>query len=397
MPEFLPLSPDSRVASAPSGGSAPALRSRRKGRRGWAVLAKRVLASNLGRLTLPYRLNFIITKECHSRCVNCRIWETAPQGELNLDEIARLAKTSSYLSWINFSGGEPSDRPDFPEAVGHFVRSSPDLQLLHFPTNGLRPEHIAATAEKILSFDPPSLVVTVSVDGPPKEHDRLRGIPGNFERAVETYQNLQRVPGVEAYFGMTLFATNHSKIRETIEELRGRIPGFDLSQFHVNLAHRSGHYYSNTIISRTVIPEMRQSLEDYRALRRAEHQRRSWKSRLRSYPIEWIEDRFHSLAQHYLTTHQTPLDCAALMASCFLDEKGVLYPCSIWGEPVGSIRDVDYDLKKLLASDRAHELRQKIRAKQCAHCWTPCEAYQTIAAQVLHSHSPTRIESLPAR
>jgi MoaA/NifB/PqqE/SkfB family radical SAM enzyme len=345
-------------------------------------LARKLLGASLGRLSLPYRLNFIVTKECHSRCVNCRIWEQKPQDELNLDEIEKLARNSGFLSWINFSGGEPTDRPDFDRIVQAFLRHCPELVLVHFPTNSLRPDRVLATTERIVanSRARQSLKVTVSLDGPPQEHDRLRGTPGNFERAIETYRGLLRLPGVDPYIGMTLFATNHKRITETLEELRARISGFELSRFHVNLAHRSDHYYGNSRISRTVTPEMIESLSNYQALRRAEWRKLSWRARLRAFPVDWIENRFHELAKSYLKTGKTPLPCAALLSSCFLDERGTLFPCSVWSEPIGSIREHGHDLKPLLTGGRAQELRARLVAGRCAHCWTPCEAYQSIAA-----------------
>lgn len=332
----------------------------------------KVWRSQLGTLALPYKLNYIVTKECHSRCVNCRIWQVKPENELTIDEIHKFAKATPYLSWINFTGGEPTDRKDFTDVVSSFVRNCSDLNIVHFPTNGLKPEHIATTAEKITKLKIPNFYVTVSVDGPPEENDHLRGIPGDFQSALTTYKFLQSIKGVSAFIGMTLFPSNHTKIAETVVAIQKEIPNFSYRKFHANLAHISAHYYENSVIKKTTHLEMIQSLRQYR-------KERGW----RRTPVDWIEERFMQLAEHYIQSGEPPIDCAALMASLFMTEKGQIYPCSIWNEPIGNIRETNYSLDPILNSTRAHELKQIIAKKKCARCWTPCEAFQSIAASPL--------------
>jgi len=336
-------------------------------RRTLALLHK-IWKTRRGTLEHPYKMNFIVTKECHSRCVNCRIWETKPNNELRLDEIERIAQESSYLSWINFTGGEPTDRPDFVELVTAFVRHCPDLAMVHFPTNGLKPERIAEVAGKLATLGIPRLYVTVSIDGPPAENDRLRGIPGDFKSAIRTYKLLNKIPGVKAFVGMTLYPTNHKLVHATLTAIRNEIPGFRYGRFHVNLAHLSEHYYENGIIKKTVAKDMITSLREYRKNRGFPLS-----------PVDWIEDRFHHLSEEYILTGKTPVDCAAITASCFLTELGEVYPCAIWGQSLGNVRNSNYRISDLLHSNRAKELKTQIAAKECANCWTPCEAFQSIA------------------
>lgn len=332
------------------------------------TLLKKLWQTRRGTLKFPYKMNFIVTKECHSRCVNCRIWEATPKNELRLDEIVKISKANSFLSWINFTGGEPTDRPDFVEVIKAFVDHCPDLAIVHFPTNGLKPERIAEVARKVAAFRIPRLYITVSIDGPPAENDRLRGIPGDFNSAIRTYRLLETIPGVRAFVGMTLYPTNHKLVHQTLSAIQKEIPGFRYGRFHVNLAHLSEHYYENGIIKKTVAKDMIASLRDYRK-----------KRGFPLTPVDWIEDRFHRLSEDYILTGKTPVDCAAMIASCFLTETGDLYPCSIWARNLGNVRNTEYRFSDLLLSDRAKELKTQIASKACANCWTPCEGFQSIA------------------
>ncbi|MCM2322637.1 MAG: radical SAM protein, partial [Oligoflexia bacterium] len=212
-------------------------------------LVYRVALSNLGRLRSPYKLTYVVTKRCGSRCVNCAVWREGEKRELSLQEVRSLARRSPFLSWIDFTGGEPTDRPDFSALVGAFLEECPDLLLIHFPTNGLDPSRIERSLREIAShpraFGRTWIVVSVSIDGPPSVNDRLRGVKGGFERAVETYGRISRLKGVRAYVGMTLYPENVGLIDQTVEEIRRRVPGFAHRDLHLNIPNISPHFYGN--------------------------------------------------------------------------------------------------------------------------------------------------------
>jgi Fe-coproporphyrin III synthase len=340
--------------------------------RRWLKFGKQIVEANLDRLRLPFKLTYVVTKECHSRCVNCKIWQVKPENELTLDEVRRFAKNSPFLTWLDLTGGEPTDRPDFVELVGAFLENCPNLLFLHFPTNGLRPDHIADTCRRILQLKPPKFIVTVSVDGPPKVNDALRGIKGDFTQAMATYRALRAIPGVEVYAGMTLFEKNAGLVDETLAAIKTEVPGFALRDFHVNVAHESAHYYGN---EKQAPKPTDQVLKSINALIKQRG--------LPTTPFAWVEYLYQTRVNQYMESEVCPEDCAALYTSVFLSEKGVLYPCSIWDEPIGSIRDSGYSLVPLFQSARAKTLRDRLLEKDCPNCWTPCEAYPTLAANLI--------------
>ena len=100
-------------------------------------------------------------------------------------------------------------------------------------------------------------------------------------------------------------------------------------------------------------------------------------------PMDRLERMYHKQVQTYLSTRTCPQKCAAIFASCFLSEDGMVFPCSIWNAPLGNIREHGYSLLGPLRSRQAQELRTKLLAKDCPNCWTPCEAYQTLLANLL--------------
>ena len=121
----------------------------------WSRFAGRTLAAASGIEGAPTKLIFVVTKRCHSRCVYCDIWKVkdTPGGldnELSLDEVRSFARANSFLQWIDFTGGEPTDRPDFVEVIQAFSESCPDLMLVHFPTNGIATKRIRETVATLV-------------------------------------------------------------------------------------------------------------------------------------------------------------------------------------------------------------------------------------------------------
>ena len=98
----------------------------------------------------------------------------------------------------------------------------------------------------------------------------------------------------------------------------------------------------------------------------------------RLHPVDFLEERYQGLVGKYYETGKSPLPCTALSSSCFIDPYWNLYPCSIWDEKIGNLRENGFDLQAMWDGARRKELREDVINENCSHCWTPCEAYPTI-------------------
>ncbi len=342
-----------------------------------ARLAGRIALSNFTDLGSPYKITYALTSRCQFRCSMCSIWRQEPAPELTAAEISEFFRRSGGFSWINLSGGEIFLRPDLREIVASIAAHCRGVYLLNFPTNGYLTETIVGTvAEVTASLRLPRLMVTVSLDGPPELHDRIRGVAGSWGRAVETFRLLRRIKTVRfgVYFGMTLQDANADAFEETVSSVREEIGDIRNEDFHVNVLHTSGHYYRNTECGGIRRPQkIREGLGRIRRLR---------KSPVFS-PVAFLERRYQSMAEEYLTTGMNPVGCQALSASFFMDPAGTVYPCTIFDSPIGNVRDYGYALGDLWRSERRLAARREVVKGNCPHCWTPCEAYQSILANVV--------------
>jgi len=249
------------------------------------------------------------------------------------------------------------------------LKTQPHLFFLNFPTNGLFTERIIKDVKQILEFNPPHLLVSVSLDGPEALHDRLRGIKGNWKRAIQTYKGLKKLRSdqFDTYFGMTISGHNHGYIEQTYQELKNEIPSLTRSDIHFNIAHYSSHYYGN-LKQKIVVPnDTINEIATY-------NKKKKW-----TYTkISWIESQYQRYIPKYLLTKKTPIPCLALSSSLFLDPYGNIFPCAMWNKPVGNIKQIQFDLKNIWNLKKTQAILALIRNKRCANCWTPCEAYQSI-------------------
>jgi MoaA/NifB/PqqE/SkfB family radical SAM enzyme len=336
------------------------------------ALATNILESNVRRSRFPYKLTFVATYRCQSRCVYCKIWEKVPEGELTLEEIQTFFKRSNKFSWIDLTGGEATLRQDFSEIARTIITNCRDLYHLHTPTNGLAPALIERKVKEILGHRPNRFVVTVSLDGPRDLNDQIRGIKGDFDKVVETVKRLRKItdPRLKVVIGFTLSAGNKGTFAQMIDQVRQEIPDMEPDDFHMNVVHVSGHYYDN-VESGALAADLREDLRQYRGMRTRKYTQ-----------YGFLEDQYLRLADKYLETGRTPITCQALAGSVFIDSFGYIYPCSIYSKKMANIKDIDYDLEAYWNTKEVLEAREEIERGECPQCWTPCEAYQSILGKL---------------
>jgi len=318
----------------------------------------------------PYKLTLILTRRCPTRCRFCSIWKTPSPGELGAAEWDRVFARAPHSAWVNLSGGEIFLRPDLPEILDSLTARMPGLYLVDFPTTGYFPGRILDACRRLVRGGVRRVLVTISLDGPPALHDRLRGRAGAHDRACEAMRTLRQagLPRVRAYFGMTLLPENHAAVPETIASAREKVSGITARDIHFNLGLESGHYYRNLGSHAQPPGSVLATLES--------HRRRGLG------PVAWLERAYQRRIKAYLEHGRSPVPCTALRASVFVDPQGVVYPCSIYDAPLGDLRGNGYDLGRVLAGARARRAREEVVEERCPGCWSPCEAYQSLLGRL---------------
>ena len=341
-------------------------------------IAGTALRSNLTALDRPYKLNFSITYWCQSRCLSCNIWQIKPKGELSIEEIRDFARKNDYFKWIEITGGEPFLRPDLVDIVKAFSESSKGLYILTMPTNSLC-DHamVERKLREILSLGIPKVAITVSLDGYRELHDRLRGVPGNYDKAIDMFRRLMALrrefKNLYMVFGYTLSKLNTGEFQRTFESVKRDIPEITYNDFHINLAQLSDNYYNNS--SSDIAPDKSRVADELS----------EFVSHMRYQPgvISAIESTFMKNLVVYARTGKSPMRSRSLDASLFMDSYGNVYPSIMWNRKIGNIRDTGYDLMAMWRNDEANGVRRDIMEGKDPIQWTSCEAYQSITGNVL--------------
>ncbi|MCL5007735.1 MAG: radical SAM protein [Candidatus Marsarchaeota archaeon] len=340
-------------------------------------LANTALISNFGRLSRPYKLNFSITYWCQSRCLTCNIWQMKPKGELTIDEIREFAKRNNYFRWVELTGGEPFLRGDIVDIAKAFYENSKGLYMLTMPTNSLCDhDMVERKIRQILELGIPRIAITVSLDGYRELEDKIRGVPGNYDKAIDMFRRLQNLKkeygNLEIFFGYTISKFNEGQLERTFEEVRRDIPELTRNSFHINVSQISSNYYSNSVLD--IKPNSNILVEDLNNFIR---ERKGGLD-----PLQLVESIFLKKLLYYAQTGEPPMRSRSLDASLFMDSFGNLYPSIMWDKKVSNIREIDFDISRIWRSDYVNELRREIREGKEPKHWTACEAYQSIVGNI---------------
>lgn len=170
---------------------------------------------------------FEVTGECNSRCRHCNIWHSKPTSPpLTLAEIEGVFGDPLIkdLEDLILTGGEPVLRQDIKEVISAAQRLLPKARIT-LSTNGLLPARVIDVVRSALDASG-CITVGVSLDGVGKNHDEIRGVPGNFERVDRLLRELKQLKAVSqdrlsVLVGHTLSHLTAATLEETAQYVGG--------------------------------------------------------------------------------------------------------------------------------------------------------------------------------
>ena len=175
------------------------------------------------------RLFLELTLQCNARCFHCGSSCTAQAGEqLSTEEYRAIldqVRDDFDISRIQLciTGGEPLLRPDFFEILGYAHALGYHWGMT---SNGTL---ITKDVARRLA-DTGMSTISVSIDGLPETHDRLRGMPGGYALAMRGIQNLIDENAFRAIQVTTVI--NHENISE-LDDLFCVMDGLDIDSWRV--------------------------------------------------------------------------------------------------------------------------------------------------------------------
>jgi MoaA/NifB/PqqE/SkfB family radical SAM enzyme len=286
-----------------------------------------------------------VTYRCNARCEICDIWrrEANPSRELRPEDYRWLPAS---LRSINVSGGEPFLRGDIADIVGVMRAACPGARIV-ISTNGLMPDRIAAEVARM-----DGVAVRISVDAIGAQHDRIRGVEGAFDLAVETARRLKHQGVGDVGLAATSTGENAgelTKVRDLAREMG--------IEFIASAVHSSpfffGAHEDQRPRSADVVAEIATIMRDELASHR---------------PHDWAKAYYMRGLVDYVRGKPRRLPCRAGTDFFFLDPFGDVFPCNVRDFRMGHISEGTFEE---LRRRSAEAVRNAV--DDCPEqCWMVC-------------------------
>ncbi len=312
-----------------------------------------------------------VTSVCNARCAHCFYPINAGKNELTLEEMDRFARTLPPIRLLLISGGEPFLRRDLPELIRiYFERCA--FFSASIPTNGFSPEEVARAAEKICAYSPElSLGVTVSIDGFREFHDRVRAVPGLYDRALATLEALidlsRRTPNLTAGVTTVFMRDNQAEVRDFCEFIYAKY-----QPNHHSLGFVRGEAFDPSVKENLDV-DLYLELSKTIDLRYPPNEARGgWKGARTRARREINRRRFEYIGRQAKGGGFEGF-CLAGEREYVLTEEGNVHGCELISDVLGNVRESGYDWAKIRESEAARDFVSAKHARLCK-CTHECNA-----------------------
>jgi radical SAM protein with 4Fe4S-binding SPASM domain len=288
----------------------------------------------------------------------CNIWKTPPANLLRPGEYSKLPLS---LRTINVTGGEPFLRSDLVEVVQEIHSILPNAMLV-FSTNGSMTETVISKMDQIRTFHP-RVGVGVSIDGIGPTHDKIRGAPGMFDRAISTVEKLKEAGYDDLRIAMTLVEGNIREVKQ-VYELSRKLG----VEFTMTLAHDSDIYFKKSNnISSGLLAAVSEELPEILQCQLRSGSAKDW---FRAYHTRGIMDAKHR--------QRSTSNCEAGRRYFFMSPEGDVYPCNVLNAKIGNISSVS-SWDELFTKEAEERVRRIVRSCRM-DCWMICNARSLMIA-----------------
>lgn len=311
---------------------------------------------------LPFSIVVSMSFRCNSKCRTCDVWRK-PNDDLSLDEWTRVFRhIGRGPIYMTFTGGEPFLRKDLPEMVlAAYEHCRPEY--ITIPTNGILSPRIAEGVAKICAGAPKSRIgINLSLDGIGAEHDDIRLVPGNWDKSMQTWRTLKELQQQHSNLVLSIHTVisklNIARFRDIYRDLQPLVPDSYITEVAEERVELDTVGMDITPMARDYAP-----VADFLS-----QHARSTPARGFARFTQSFRARYYQLAKRTLVEQRQIIPCFAGWASGHIAPNGDVWSCCIRAQPVGNLRETDYDLKPIWFEDvgSMKKLRGSISARECA-------------------------------
>ena len=324
-------------------------------------------ASHRKRQTPPFMIVFI-NSICNLTCEHCFYWkELNKRNDLSFEEFEKLSLELGDFENLNLSGGEPFIRKEFADICELFINNN-KVKNIYVPTNGYFTDRTEKALRQLMKNKTLELFVCeISLDGMPEYHNRFRGNPQSFAKAMETYEMLARLneedPRFRIHSNTVAMSENMDEIWQLTEYLHDNCPRIE----HHNLAIIRGDRKNPSLQG----PQLQKYKELYR------HVAEVWSDREKVRFGASVEPMLQWAKVKTIETESQFIPCKAGVLTGVVYANGDVSVCE-QHFPLGNLRNNSFF--EIWDSEEATKLREQIRAKQC-YCTNEVFLWSSIVFQ----------------
>jgi len=336
-----------------------------------------------------------VTSRCNSFCRTCFYHEELNHpGDLTFEQIEKVSRTMPPVTDLWLSGGEPTLRHDVSDIIDMFVRNN-GVRRLIIPTNGLVKDRVCEIVDHALGAHPGmDLYLNIALDGYGETHDRVRGVPGHWQKTLACVEALYPLKDkfkdrLRLNVNTVVCADNYAEIEK-------------LGEFMWTNFRLDGQYFNIVRGETPVGDEIKQVPPQSLPAMYAYVAQLTKRYGDRMFASDDALKRFAknvayvgTITTHYRTQHNNfarstawPFPCTAGETIAVIDYNGEVRACEL-REKFGSLADYDYDFKALWSAQARQDELKAIDGGKACWCTHVCFIHDSMR----HSRRSLLIET----
>ena len=319
-------------------------------------------------LNYPSYVVFFVTARCNANCKMCFYKDSmakslGAENELTVEEYEKISKSIKVINTLGISGGEPFLRKDLSELVKVIYKNCSPL-VVDLPTNGYFVKSILKQTEDMAKYCKNMVIdLQLSIDGPEKIHNEIRGLKDGFSKIKKTYEGLvvlkRKYKNLKVKACVVYSHYNQDHIEELFDILEKDFKDLDRMVFsvvHGSVSNKEAfefdwdkYFKICEKIKRTSIVK---NIMDFHSI---------FTIALRIAKNDFLRE--------VLKTKDMYRKCGAGKRVVVVNETGQVFPCEPLWHSVGELRDNNYDIGQILNSSQMKNFHKEIIKDRCTCHW----------------------------
>lgn len=337
------------------------------------AFAYNVLTKGISRiLRTPLYLILFVTDKCWLKCRHCWFnedWKrTHADGDtLSFDELVKISSGMGRVYFLSLTGGEAFLRDDIAGISELFVKNN-KIGRLQIPTSGFDTELVIGKTREILSRIKIPFRVDVSLDGDEETHDYIRQVKKSYSSAIETIRELNTLKRHYNNFDVGVITTVSVYNQNLIDDISGIVEKIHPDgEWMVNVTRGNPRDAKSGSVAIDKYSRASELIND-------RIRRNSFPGHSGHLTAKWLTAKNtvrRQVIEETLKGKKKGGGCSAGALIAVISHDGAVYPCELYDEGFGNLRENGYDFKSLWNSPRAVNIREKIQYDECS-CTQEC-------------------------